>query len=237
MLFRSPFEEKLHLPAAFVEFGYRQCVQNKVVGEKDQALARFGIDILDPSERNRVFGRCLGAGKHDGLIAAESRGFVDGTVRSAAVLEVLLGTRDVESQVQMKDVESGEIDVTPVHHVAGAGLHGQVVERFDVVHFPAGNVDETREVAAQVDQGMQFDGSLASAESRPREESQTQSDRRRIEGVDGLFQFDAQGVAGIELPGLRDEDAGEIRVNAPIAVLVGLGQRVACDVPANACVI
>ena len=76
----DPFEEKLHLPATFVEFGYRQCVQNKVVGEKDQTLARFGIDILDPPERNRIFGRCLGSSEYDGLIAAESRGFVDGTL-------------------------------------------------------------------------------------------------------------------------------------------------------------
>jgi hypothetical protein len=84
---------------------------------------------------------------------------------------------------------------------------------------------------------MQFDGAFALAESRPREESQTQIDGRGIESVDRLFQFEAQGIAGVKLSGLCDEDASEIGVDAPIAVLIGLGQGVASDVPSEACVI
>ena len=45
----DPFEEKFHLPTAFVKFGDRQCVEHKVVGEEHKALARVGIDILDAS--------------------------------------------------------------------------------------------------------------------------------------------------------------------------------------------
>ena len=58
-------------------------VEDEVVGEENQALARFGIDILDPAQRNRIFARRLRAGEIDGLIAAESRGFVDGAFRVA----------------------------------------------------------------------------------------------------------------------------------------------------------
>src|ERR1700730_6401603 len=75
----DPFEEQLHLPAALVQLRNRQCVQDKVVGEKDQTLAGIRIDILDAAERNRIFGRRLDAGQPDGLIAAQPRQFVDGT--------------------------------------------------------------------------------------------------------------------------------------------------------------
>ena len=204
---------------------------------KTKSLAGFGIDILDASEGNGIFGRRLGARENDGLIAAESRGFVDGAFRPAAALEVLLGTRDEESHVRLKDVEPGEIDVASVHDVEGAGLQRQMVESLDIVHFSAGNVDKTGDVAAQVDQGVQLDGSLASAKARPREERQTEIDGRGIEGVDRLFQIDAQGVARIEFAGPGNEDGGEVGVDAPVAILIGFGQRVACDLAANADVI
>lgn len=39
----DPFEEQLDLPATFVERGNRQGGQRRVVGQKDQRLARFGV--------------------------------------------------------------------------------------------------------------------------------------------------------------------------------------------------
>ena len=135
--------------------------------------------------------------------------------------------RDKESQVLLKDIEAGEIDVAAVHHVERGRLHRQVVERFDIGHFARGNVDETGDVAAQVDQGVQLDGPLAAAKTRPREQGQAEIDGRGIEGVDRLLQSDTQGVARVQGACAADEDAGEIGVDAPVAVLVGLGQGVA----------
>lgn len=112
-----------------------------------------------------------------------------------------------------------------------------MVEGFDIVHFARGNVDKTRDVAAQVDQGMQLDGALAAAKTRPREQRQAEIDGRGIEGVDCLFEVDTQGFARIELPGPSNEDGREIAVDAPVAFLIGLGQRVAGDRAANACVV
>ena len=37
----DPFEEEFHLPAALVQFGNRQAVQDKVVGQEDQVACRF----------------------------------------------------------------------------------------------------------------------------------------------------------------------------------------------------
>src|ERR1700738_2810644 len=233
----DPFEEKFHLPAALVQFSNRQRVQDKVVGEKHQALAGIRIDILDTSQGNRIFGCRLDSCKPDGLIAAQPRRFVYRTIRPATVLEVLLGTRDEESHVRLKDIQRREMDVTPVHDIERAGFHGKKVEGLDIGHFPRGNVDKTGDVAAQVDQRVQFDGSLASAKACPWEEGQTEVDRRGIESVNGLLQIHAQRVARIKFAGLRNEKRGEIGIDAPVAVLIGLGQCVACDLATNADVI
>jgi len=72
-----------------------------------------------------------------------------------------------------------------------------VVEGVDIVRFSVGNVDETRNVPAEIDQGVEFDGRFASAEARPREEGQTQVDGGGIESVDGLVQIDGEAIAGV----------------------------------------
>src|ERR1700675_5088209 len=92
---------------------------------------------------------------------------------------------------------------------------------------------KTRDVATQVDQRMQLDRSLASAEPCPGKEGQTEIDCCGIERIDRLFQVDAQRVAGIELASPCDEHGREIGVDAPVSVVIGLGQCIACDVSPN----
>lgn len=84
---------------------------------------------------------------------------------------------------------------------------------------------------------MELDSALPSAESCPGEKGETEIDCRRIEGVERLVELDAQRVACIELSGPRNEDGSKVRVDTPIAILVGLGQGVASDVSADAHVI
>ena len=150
----DPFEEKFHLPTALVPLRDRERIQDKVVGQEYQALAGIRIDILDAAQGNRIRGRGLGSRKPDGLIAAQARPFVDRALAAATTLEVLLGAGDEEGHVGLKEIESGEIDVTSVHHLERAGFQGEKVEGVDIVHFPRGNVDKTGDVAAQVDQGV-----------------------------------------------------------------------------------
>ena len=74
---------------------------------------------------------------------------------------------------------------------------------------------------------MQFDGAFGGPEARPGKDGQTQVDGGGIEGVDGVFEFDAEVLIEIELPGGMDEGLGEVGVDAPVAGLVGVGQGVA----------
>ena len=172
--------------------------------------------------------------KDNRLVATQSRGFVHRPALGGAELHLLFGAGDEESHVGLKAVESGEIDIAAVHDVEGACFHEEMVEGFDIVHFPVGNMDKTGNVATQIDQGMELDRRLASAEFRPREEGQTKVDGRGIEGVDRLIQLDREPILSIEFARVGDENVREIGIDSPVALLIGLGQSIACDRTAKA---
>ena len=54
------------------------------------------------------------------------------------------------------------------------------------------DVDERRNVAAQVEQGMQFHRRLGGTKARPREDGEAQIDGGGIERVGGLIQLPAK---------------------------------------------
>ena len=60
---------------------------------------------------------------------------------------------------------------------------------------------------------------------RPRKQRQAQVDSGRVQSIDRVGQLQAQAVVGIKVPRLGDQPVGELRVNAPVAQLVGIGQR------------
>src|ERR1700723_512150 len=84
---------------------------------------------------------------------------------------------------------------------------------------------------------MELDGCFSVPELCPREKSQTKIDGRGIEGVNRLFQVDTQRVFDIQFSGVCNEDLSKVGVDAPVAILVGLGQSVARDATTNAKVI
>ena len=54
----------------------------------------------------------------------------------------------------------------------------------DVVHFSIGDVDEVRDIAAQIEQGMHLYCGLGRAEVRPWEDRQARIDGRGIQRID-----------------------------------------------------
>jgi hypothetical protein len=121
--------------------------------------------------------------KSDGLVAAQPSSLVDGPAIDPPALEVFLGARHEEGSVLLKHIQTGEIDVSAIHDIERARFEDQEVEGIDIVHFSAGNVDKTRNVATEIDQSVELDGGLAFAKSGPGKKLQTEIDRSRIEGV------------------------------------------------------
>ena len=173
----------------------------------------------------------------DGLIAAQPGRLVDAPPRDPPAAHVFLGAGNEEGSVLLEHIQTSEIDVSSIHDIERAGFEDQEVERVDIVQFSAGNVDKTRDVAAQIDQSVELDGGLAFAKSGPGKELQTEIDRCRIEGVNRLLEIDGQRFARIEFAGVGNEDGGDVGIDTPVSGVVGLGQSIAGNGTAEAHVI
>ena len=110
--------------------------------------------------------------------------FVDWMRIDPPVLKVGFGVRDKESLGQRRGVESGEIDITPIHDVETASLENDLIEDIDIVELAVRDMNESRDVAPQTEERMEFDRPFALAKTRPGKERQAQVDRGRVEGID-----------------------------------------------------
>jgi len=97
------------------------------------------------------------------------------------------------------------------------------------VQLAVGNGDEAWDIAAQIEQGVHLHRRLRGAEVRPRKDRQAQVDGCGVQSVDAVRQLHADVVVGIEPLRLRDQTLGQLRIDAPVARLVCVGQRRAAD--------
>ena len=226
MLF-DPLEKQLDLPAATIKPCDGERRQGEVVGEKDQSLLGLGIFESYPSERLIEALARIEDGECDALVANKTGGFVDFVGVAALDLEIGLGPRDKEAARLAQSTQPFEVDVSAIHDIEGAGFGQKLIQNIDLVEFPIADGEERRDVASEVQQCVQFDGSLGRTERSPREHRQAQIDGGSVQSVNGLPQIDPEGFVGIEAACYRDETLSEIAVDAPIAHRVGVGQSVA----------
>ena len=105
------------------------------------------------------------------------------------------------------------------------------------MQFSVGNQDKFGDVALKIQQRVHLDGPLGPAKPGPGEHRQAEVDRGGVERVDGRIQVDAQVFLGVQRPCLADQDLGEVGVDPPVALSVGVRQIVARDAAAKAHVI
>jgi len=67
----------------------------------------------------------------------------------------------------VQPMQTGEIDVPTIHDVDGSGLRHEHIERMHIVQLSVGDVDETWNVAAQIQQCVHLHGGFGGPEMRP----------------------------------------------------------------------
>lgn len=102
------------------------------------------------------------------------------------------------------------------------------------MELAVGDMNESRDIAPQIERRMEFDRAFVFAKARPGKERQAQIDGGRVERIDRMRQFQAEAVLGVELARCLDQAEGEILIDAPVAVLVGVRQRALGNAAANA---
>jgi hypothetical protein len=122
-----------------------------------------------------------------------------------------------------------EIEIPSIEQVISTGLDAQQIQGVDLVHLAIGDVNERGNGAAQVQQGVEFDGRLVRTKRCPWVDRQTQIDRGGVEGVDRCVQLDCQRVLRIQ----RSRHCNQVLRQVGVDLLgpsgVRIGQRVAGD--------
>jgi len=128
-----------------------------MVGQEDQPLVVPGIVELHPAQVSRIVPLAFAACELDGLVAPQAGFLGDGARIDPPELQVRLGPDDEERLCLVQAMKPGKVDVAPVHDVEAPRLEGNLVEEVHVVEFAVRDVDEARDAAPQVEQGVQFD--------------------------------------------------------------------------------
>ena len=223
----DPFEEQFHLPTILVKLGNDRRWQRRVVGQKDQRLSRRWVFESHTAQMLWVVTTDVMAIERHRLIADHAGGLVHlGRVHTPGV-EIGFGTSDKEGSGLVHRVQACKIQLAPVHDVERARFKWQDVEHIDIAHLCITDVNETGDAATQVQQRVQLDRRLRRTKWRPIKQAQAQVDGGRIQSIDiaGDLHIHAQWLVGIELVGASNQDCREVRPDAPVTPLVGIGKR------------
>ena len=99
------------------------------------------------------------------------------------------------------------------------------------MQFSVADMNEGGDVAAQIQQRMEFDGGLGLAEVGPGEHRKTQVYGGGVERVHGFVELDAEILVAVQTAGHVNQRLSEVGINAPVADLVGVGQGVSETLP------
>jgi len=158
----------------------------------------LGIVVLDAPHVGGIVRARMHPGEHDGLIAAEARRRVDRVRVHAPILQVRSRPDDKEGVGLLHRIQPGEVEKAAVHHVEAARFERDLVEDIDLVELAIGDVDERRNVAAQIEQRIQLHRPLGRTKARSGKQRQRHVDRRDVERIGRVRQLDAEWLARVE---------------------------------------
>ena len=67
----------------------------------------------------------------------------------------------------IETIQTGKMDVAPIHNIECPGFQDQQIENIDIVRFAVCNADKASNRASQVHEGMELDGGFVFAERGP----------------------------------------------------------------------
>src|SRR5579863_9020036 len=156
-------------------------------------------------------------GKHHGLITERAAAAVHRARVAAPHAKFCSGAGKEKATGLVEAKQALEVEEPAVHDIESTRFGHELVEDVHFVHFSVANMDKRRNVAAQIEQGVQFDGSFGSAKRSPRKNRKTQIDGGSVECVDGLLQIDTKGVLRIERTRHGNQALREISIDTPVA--------------------
>lgn len=224
----DPLEKQLHLPPIFIKEGNIFGLEHEVVRVVDEAAVQLRSIIDDSPECTGVLLLVLLLCEADALVSEH----VVSTVQQVLTVDNLVCglaflPDDEESSVHMNLIETGQIKISPVEHIAGKSLVGEPIHSIDVMHLGIGDSVEHGDFGDDVNLRVDFDARLGASELCPLEHSHAQVDGRRVDCIEPAVQFELLGDA-LSLGNAHHVES-ELLEDAMVSEGVGLRQYLLCD--------
>ena len=247
----DPFEEELHLPPIFIEQGNVLCAEVEVVRVVDEASMKLWRIIDNSSDNTGILLLILLLGEANGLVfehvvcSIENTLAIDNLVSWFALL-----SDDKECPEHVDAIESGEVKVSSVKHIARQRLVCEPVHRVDIMHLGIGNSVEYGYLSNDVNLSMDSDARLRASKLCPSEYGHAEVDGCGVDGIESAMQLkllrDASGLSHghhVESELLKDAMVSEsigLRQHLPVDGLVAksevfrflsMGDSYICEFP------
>ena len=224
----DPFEEELHLPPIFIEQGNVLCAEVEVVRVVDEASMKPWRIIDNSSDNTGILLLILLLGEANGLVfehvvcSIENTLAIDNLVSWFALL-----SDDKECPEYMDSVESGEVKVSSVKHIARQRLICEPVHRVDIVYLGVGDSIEHRNLRNDVNLSMDSDARLRASKLCPSEYGHAEVNGRGVNGIEPAVQFKL--LSDASSLGHSHHVKSELLKDAMLSESIGLRQHLSVD--------
>ena len=224
----DPFEEELHLPPIFIEQGNVLCAEVEVVRVVDEASMKPWRIIDNSSDNTGILLLILLLGEANGLVFEHVVCSIENTLAiDNLVCWFALLPDDKECPEYMDSVESGEVKVSSVKHIARQRLVCEPVHRVDIMHLGIGNSVEYGYLSNDVNLSMDSDARLRASKLCPSEYGHAEVDGSGVNGIEFAMQFklfcNASGL------GNGHHVESELLKDTMVSESIGLRQHLSVD--------
>ena len=224
----DPFEKQFHLPPVFIEQGDVLRTEVEVVRVVDEAPMKLWHIIDNSSDNTGILLLILLLGEANGLVfeyvvcSVENALAIDNLIYRLALLP-----DDEECSEYMDFVESGEVKIASVKHIARQWFVCKPVHRVDIVHLGIGDSVENRNLRDDINLSMDSDARLCASELCPSEYGHTEVNSRRVDGIESSMQLElVRDASGL---GNRHHVESELLKDTMVSERVGLRQYLPVD--------
>ena len=224
----DPFEEELHLPPIFIEQGNVLCAEVEVVRVVDEASMKLWRIIDNSSDNTRILLLIPLLGETNGLVFEH----VVCSIENTLAIDNLIGRLallpdDEECPKHTDSIESGEVKVASVKHIARQRLIREPVHRVDVVYFGIGDSVEHGYFRDNVNLSMNSDARLRASEFCPSEYGHTEVNSRGVDGIEPSVQLEfLRDTFGL---GNRHHVESELLKDTMVSESIGLRQHLSVN--------
>ena len=220
----DPLEEKLHLPSVFIKKGNVLRTEIEVVRVVDETAVQLFCVVDNPSESTRVLLFVFFLCEADALVFEH----IVCAVKHVFAIDNLICWLSLlpeyeESAECVNRIETGQVEISSVKHIAGQRFVSEPVHCIDIVDLGIGDAVEHGYLRDDVNLRVNLDARLGAAKLCPLEHRHTEVDCGRVDGIEYAVQFKlSRNTFGL---GKGYHVEGKLFKDPMVSEVVGLGKH------------